>query len=248
MRKIIFSQEEEKNRKKHISQGGFTLIELAFVLVIIGLLIGLGASMFPMLVKQNKLRETRALVEESKIALIGYAMAENRLPYASRNEDGLEDTGVLSGYFPYRTVGTRGKDTYLKTLYYAVDPYLCTTNNLTDFTSHLESLINGTHTPDLYYNGGIAAAFVILSSGENLVADPPNDDNGNGRVDTSDNNQFASPGTPITQTYDDILEAISDSYLYGKLKQSSTTTKTPVPTPQPIEKVEKSKIIMEKTL
>ncbi|HDM32470.1 MAG TPA: type II secretion system protein, partial [Deltaproteobacteria bacterium] len=98
---------------------GFTLIEIAMVLVIIGILVGLGADLFPVLVKQNKLKENRSIVEETRVAIIGYALATGRLPYASNTADGTEDTGITSGYLPYITVGGRGKDVYLKTLYYA---------------------------------------------------------------------------------------------------------------------------------
>jgi len=196
---------------------GFTLIEIAMVLVIIGILVGLGADLFPVLVKQNKLKENRSIVEETRVAIIGYALATGRLPYASNTADGTEDTGITSGYLPYITVGGREKDVYLKTLYYAVDSYLCNTTGPTDLKNHLQDLITGTHTPDLYYSGGIAAAFIVLSPGENLVADSPNDDNGNGRVDMGDNNQFATPDAPVTLSYDDILGAASDTYLYGRL-------------------------------
>ncbi len=196
---------------------GFTLIEIALVLVIIGILVGLGADLFPVLVRQNKLKENRAIVEETRVAILGYALAKGRLPYASSTADGTEDTGVTSGYLPYITVGGREKDIYLKTLYYAVDPYLCNTTGPSDLKSHLQDLITGAHTPDLFYSTSIAAAFIVLSSGENLVVDSPNDDNGNGRVDMGDNNQFADPDAPVTSTYDDIIGSASDTYLYGRM-------------------------------
>jgi len=198
---------------------GFTLIELAFVLVIVGLLIGMGAELLPMLVKQNKLKESRAMVKEAKTAIVGYALATGRLPYASSNEDGSESSGRLNGYLPYATLGISGSDAYGSTLFYAIDPYLAVTATTQEFKTHLNELISGGHSPDLFCDSGnILAAFVVLSSGYNGEADSPNDDNNNGRVDTVDNNTFEQPGAPQTDTYDDILEAASLSYLYGRFE------------------------------
>ncbi len=212
---LIHVAEKKKLNDRH----GFTLIELAFVLVIMGLLIGMGAELLPMLVKQNKLKECRAMVQETKTAIIGYALATGRLPYASSNQDGSENTGRLSGFLPYATLGINGTDTYRNTLYYAVDPYLAATTTTEEFKAHLNELITATHTPDLFCDSGnIQAAFVVLSSGYNGTADPPNDDNNNGRVDTSDNNTFEIPGAPQTASYDDILETASISYLYGRFE------------------------------
>ena len=73
------------------SRKGFTLIELAFVLVIVGLLLGLGAQLIPMLVTQNKLSDDRTRVKEAKTALIGYALATGRLPFASLRYQWIRD-------------------------------------------------------------------------------------------------------------------------------------------------------------
>ena len=206
-------------KRKRNDRHGFTLIELAFVLVIVGLLVGMGGQLLPMLVKQNKLKESRAMVQETKTAIIGYALATGRLPYASSNEDGSESGGRLNGYIPYATLGIRGSDTYTKTLFYAVDPHLTATATTGEFKTHLNELISGVHAPDLFCDSGnIKAAFVVLSSGYNGTADSPNDDNNNGRVDIADNNTFEQPGAPQTASYDDILEAASISYLFGRFE------------------------------
>ena len=57
------------------SRRGFTLVEIAFVLVLVGILVGFGVQMLPMLVKQNKLKEDRAFVKQTRTAIIGYALA-----------------------------------------------------------------------------------------------------------------------------------------------------------------------------
>lgn len=204
---------------RFFSDRGFTLIEVAFVLVIIGLLVGLGADLLPMLVKQNKFKENSALLREAKTAIVGYALATGRLPCASSNTNGTETAGRLSGYLPYAVLGINGRDAYTKTLYYAVDPYLTGTTAADQFKARLVELVNDSHPGDLFCDSGnFKAAFVVLSSGENLRADLPNDDNGNGIIDIFDNNQFALPLAPVTGTCDDILEAVSTSYLSGRFE------------------------------
>ncbi len=201
------------------SRGGFTLIELAFVLVIVGLLLGMGAELLPMLVKQNKLKETRATVKEAKTAIIGYALATGRLPYAGSATGGSENSGTYRGYLPFATLGISGNDAYLQTLFYAVDPYLTVTTSTDEFKTHLGELITGAHPGGLFCDGGnIHAAVVVLSSGKNFCVDAPNDDNHNDRLDNADNYQLEKPGAPETASYDDILEAVSLTYLFGRFE------------------------------
>ncbi|MBU4052854.1 MAG: type II secretion system GspH family protein, partial [Proteobacteria bacterium] len=60
---------------------GFTLIELAIVMVIVGLLAGFGASMIVPLSVRAKRMETTEAVNVATEAVIGYAAAHNgRLP------------------------------------------------------------------------------------------------------------------------------------------------------------------------
>jgi prepilin-type N-terminal cleavage/methylation domain-containing protein len=59
---------------------GFTLVELAIVLVIVGLLIGMGAGLLGPLTKRTKLIETRNTVKEVYETINGYAAANKQLP------------------------------------------------------------------------------------------------------------------------------------------------------------------------
>ncbi len=197
---------------------GFTLVELAIVLTVLGLIVGLGSELLPLLVKQNKLMESRACVQEARTALIGYALASGRLPFAGADTSGSESPGRLSGYLPWSVLGIHGVDAYMQTLAYAVDTHLTTTTTIEEFTENLNQLISGIQPPDLFCdNGATATACVIISAGENRLADTPNDDNHNGRVDIHDDNRFAAVGQPIDRTYDDILQAVSAAYLRGRL-------------------------------
>lgn len=59
---------------------GFTLVELAIVMVIVGLLLGLGAGMVGPLTKRVKLNESREIVSAAVDSVMGYASINNRVP------------------------------------------------------------------------------------------------------------------------------------------------------------------------
>ncbi len=67
-----------------IDNKGFTLIEMAIVLIIVGLLVGFGASMVRPLYERSKRIETREIVKASVESVLGYAASHNnRLPDAT---------------------------------------------------------------------------------------------------------------------------------------------------------------------
>ena len=59
---------------------GLTLVELAIVLVIMGILVSLGVGMIGPLTKRAKLSETRESINAAADSVIGFAAANNRLP------------------------------------------------------------------------------------------------------------------------------------------------------------------------
>ena len=63
---------------------GFTLVEMAIVLLIVALAIGGGLSVFSAQVEVQKVKETQSALEDAKEALIGYAashLAADSRPY-----------------------------------------------------------------------------------------------------------------------------------------------------------------------
>lgn len=59
---------------------GFTLLELAIVLVVIGILVGLGAGLVGILTKKAKFNESRDIVKAAKEAVLGFTVKNKRLP------------------------------------------------------------------------------------------------------------------------------------------------------------------------
>ncbi len=164
---------------------GVSLVELAIVLVVIGLLVAWGTGMFGTLTKRNKLNTTRKRIELAKESLIGYAIKNNRLPcpdtYDDSNYDGEEDCPYSSSSpfkntkLPYVTLGIKGEDAYLKQLYYDVNESLTSTTSEQDLCVALRVEPTWTESPQITQNEGTSwstAAAVVLSTSVNMSLDP----------------------------------------------------------------------------
>jgi len=112
---------------------GFTLVEMAIVLLIIGLL--LGGLMMPLSVQmdQRRISETQKALDEFNQALIGFAIVNGRLPCpASAASAGIESPaggGICAspdGFLPAATLGLPQTDG----LGYAVDAWGLTQNRI----------------------------------------------------------------------------------------------------------------------
>lgn len=110
-------------------QRGFTLIEVAIVLLVVAILLGYTVALFP---RQQELKQYNALEKEmDKIveAIVGFAQVNGRLPCpAIPNSGGIEDYDTVTdtgcnnfgGFVPVNTLGLDGRynlDTLL------VDPW-----------------------------------------------------------------------------------------------------------------------------
>jgi len=99
-------------------QSGFTLVEIAIVLLIVTILLGYTVALFP---RQQQLKQYRALdrqMDEVIEAVIGFAQINGRLPCpAIPNSVGVEDydtagdTGCnnYGGFVPVNTLGLNGR-------------------------------------------------------------------------------------------------------------------------------------------
>lgn len=175
---------------------GFTLVEMAVVLVIFGVMIG--GLVVPLTAQQDQRNytETRLKLNEIREALIGFAVLNGRLPCPSTQTDpahanyGQEDASctaavLTEGYLPWKTLGVAEMDawgvrrtasTSPWTGYwrYRVDrnfsvAFALTTNFSADALAVQDSggnLLSGTERP----------VFIVYSAGKNLVADGENAD------------------------------------------------------------------------
>lgn len=105
---------------------GFTLVEMAIVLVIVGLL--LGGMLMPLSaqMEQRRISETQKTLDEITQALIGFAVAKGRLPRpAISATDGAERAACATeaectGLIPWATLGVSKLDSWGKIIRYSV--------------------------------------------------------------------------------------------------------------------------------
>lgn len=133
--------------KNYLGKRGLTLIEMAIVLVIIGLLVSVGAALIGPLTKRAKLTETREIVKNAYESVLGFAISNKRLP------NQLSDLGIKS------------TDSYLNNLVYykayADTPPMY--NLCTSVGAYITINDQGTNKANV--------AFVLFSAGENRIND-----------------------------------------------------------------------------
>lgn len=125
---------------KQTRHHGFSLIEIALVLVIVGLALGGIVSAIGPQLENKRINETQKALEEVKDALIGFAIVNGRLPRpATSATNGVEAAGcateaLCTGLVPWTTLGVTKLDSWAKVLRYSVTPAYATTTGLTTAT------------------------------------------------------------------------------------------------------------------
>lgn len=156
------------------NQSGFTLVEMAIVLVIVGLL--LGGLLMPLStqVEQRRIAETQKALEEIKEALLGFAIANGRLPcpapatLATTNPlAGLEPSPIVggavgctnaAGVLPWATLGVGETDSWGNRYTYRVTREFARTISQTTFAGGCVPPSNPT-----------LAAFALCSQGDMTI-------------------------------------------------------------------------------
>ncbi|HEV7817302.1 MAG TPA: prepilin-type N-terminal cleavage/methylation domain-containing protein [Janthinobacterium sp.] len=113
---------------------GFSLVEMAIVLVIVGLLLGGMLTPLSVQMEQRKISETQRQMEEIKEALTGFALRNGYLPCpAISAANGLEDRNgdtcsddKRQGYIPWATLGVGKLDSWGHLFRYSVTPAFTT--------------------------------------------------------------------------------------------------------------------------
>lgn len=166
-------------------QRGFTLAELAIVLIIVTLLTtGLVAS----LGSQRSLAEVRAtekMMAEAQEALIGFALANGRLPRPAPLVDGTERVATCTtdtectGFLPWQALGLQRTDSWGKMLRYSVTPAfantgfaLGTAGNKKVFSRDETGALISLSGPAGVCGGGSStpcAAAIVFSHGQNRL-------------------------------------------------------------------------------
>ena len=97
-------------------QKGFTLIEIAIVLLIVTILLGYTVALFPRQQELKQYRDVDRKMDEVIAAIVGFAQINGRLPCpAIPNSAGVEDGGGVfecanfGGFVPVNTLGIAGR-------------------------------------------------------------------------------------------------------------------------------------------
>lgn len=201
-------------------QDGFTLIEIAIVLVILGILAGGGMSLLSVLTERKARNETIAYLKSTKEALISFANISGRLPWADTDNDGNENTGSARGRLPYLTLNLTPADFYKRVLIYESNSSLSV-----DRPTGCSALKNGlAGSPEMVDADGSTTAFPVAAV---IVSAGPMDADNNGNVfdDITDSthNGDNTDGVPNyvrhppVAVFDDLILYISGNELFGMI-------------------------------
>lgn len=110
---------------------GFSLVEMAVVLIILSLVIGSLLGPMSGSINQQKISLTQQRLEEIKKALLGYAAIKGGLPCPANDKNGIGDMTLCnnnggqgaSGYLPWADLGIEGNDAWGQPFLYRVDSF-----------------------------------------------------------------------------------------------------------------------------
>lgn len=154
---------------------GFSLLEIAVVMVLIGLLAGGGIPLLRTLTERKTRNDTLAYLREVRTTLIYFAERTGRLPWADTDGDGVENPGSQSGRLPYLTLQVAPRDAYSRTLAYAVHGQLTVNRSTTCYA--LRAGLTG--APRVVDADGAPTALSVAAV---LVSAGPMDADGDGNV------------------------------------------------------------------
>lgn len=222
------------------TQSGFSLIEIAIVLVIFGLMLTMFLT--PLNTQRNlqNRAETNVLLNKAKEALFGYAVVNGHFPCpdtdAVPDGDGEEhrniSTGACSssnGILPWDNLGIQRTDAWNHYFTYRVDATF--SNNVNSFTindaeGNSGIVINGMNNVALVSTNS-RPALVVVSHGENgfgAINTSQNAATNNEPVPTNveelentDNDVTFVSHPPTTDGFDDLLIWISPKVLINRM-------------------------------
>lgn len=220
------------------TSAGFTLLEMAIVLVIIGVL--LGGLLMPLSaqVETSRIGETKKALDEINQALIGFAVTNGYLPCpAVSSSNGAEDRtgttctgGKRLGFLPWATLGVSQVDAWGRLFRYSVTSTF--TDSGTKFTLASAGDITvkndnsvadiATNIPALVMSHGVNGYYATVAGGGAPIADGSatnTDEDTNGSVGGT---TFVSKGITRSTTatggdYDDIVVWISPNILFNRM-------------------------------
>jgi prepilin-type N-terminal cleavage/methylation domain-containing protein len=221
-------------------QGGFTLVEIAIVLLIVGLMIGGLIAPLSSQIEQRHVTDTKRAMDEAREALFGFALRNGYLPCpAISASNGLEDRGNTGcnkryGFLPWATLGVSRLDGWNRLMGYSVTPAFADSVKLFTLKTERDITIatrgrNGQLTAATAVNDVPAALISFGHNGYGATSDQNTvvADAGTGNLDEKTNLQ--SSGTALIArdpsddarspggAFDDMVIWISPNILYNRM-------------------------------
>ncbi len=209
---------------------GFSLVEMAVVLVIVGLLMAgllgpLGAQL-----EARRLAQTKTVLENSKEALLGFAVQNKRLPCpanpsTSGTGEGLEDlnTGTgscnrLVGALPWVTLGVSKVDGWDRRVTYRVSNSFSRSGSLPNLSSSGDITVRASSGGTIVANN---LPVVLVSHGKDGLGGYANDGSGLAAA-TGDQLENSNGDTTFIsrnadESYDDVTAWLPTTLVLGRM-------------------------------
>jgi len=214
---------------------GFTLVEMAMVLMIVGLLLGGLVPTISAQMETQRNSETRRQLNEIKEALIGYAVINNHLPCPADGSiaTGQPNAGVMKsscgtsangGVLPWVTLGVSETDAWGRRYSYRVTPAFADTANLFNLSASPNLDVGLTDSSSDKSVAGDVPAIVVSHGVNGLGAytpaggTPPTTATGDelDNVATDNNNHFVSHDA-VQNGFDDFVVWLSSNTLMSRM-------------------------------
>lgn len=224
---------------------GFTLTELAIVMIIMALLIG--GMMMPLSAQQDNRNnaETTRQLDEIRDALIGYAVINGQLPCPAKStSDGSEARNATTkecdkrfGQLPWITLATKPSDSWGHLFIYSVSPKFSnqkitldltvTKTDITiktrDATGNLDNLSNADDIPVVILSTGKNGywSWTLDQAAQNADSASANGDEDTNASSAADGRTFVSrtpsgPDSAIGE-FDDLVTWVSPNVLFNRM-------------------------------
>ncbi len=214
----------------NISQSGFSLVELSIVLVVVGILLGGILNGTATLIQSARLREADKDLELIRESLIGFVVANGRLPCADTDQDGTENGPAgcqEDGFLPFAQLGVSRSDPWGGDYLYHVNPDYAGPNiagtecSFVLTTPDLDIDIGGRDEDGNLQTVATGMAVIVVSEGENRGTGAVADDEEE-NTDGDDNfiqNEYRYSTDP-GEWFDDRIMWISPLILKAKMLES----------------------------
>ena len=223
-----------RNSGGPIAESGFSLIEIAIVLVIVSLIVGGALGPLSGQIENSRRDHTTQTLDNVATSLLGFAMASGRLPCPDVDGDGIEDpvsgAGGCNddeGTLPFVTLSMEVDDAWHQNISYFVDE---------DYADDIDGTGCGSATPgvsfeicsqgditvlDAAVSGNVVAQnlpVVLLSRGKHWIDDRSDDEREN--TDNDRDLVHRTYSGVDGAEYDDIVRWISAPYITAKMVDS----------------------------